>query len=253
MHLSARRLRLGSGLILLTYITLHLVNHALGLWSLDLAERGLTVSVRLWRSLPGSILLYGAALLHFALACRTIYLRPHWALPVTEWVRLWAGLSLPVLLIRHFVGTRLAATLFDATATYAHVVANLIATGTQGWQFALLAPGWLHGCLGLWIGLRRHNWIRRLKPVLIGLVALPPILSALGFAAMTRTVEAQPELMMMPSDPVALAQRAALESWRHDLLAGYLAVIILAFTAGRLRIFSERRSGGLLEHRGPEA
>src|SRR5678816_1000018 len=99
MRLTARRLRLASGLILLTYITLHLTNHALGLWSLELAERALSWSILLWQSIPGTLLLYGSAGVHFALALRTIYQRRSWQLPVTEWVRLWAGFSLPLLLI----------------------------------------------------------------------------------------------------------------------------------------------------------
>ncbi|MCP3725128.1 hypothetical protein M3I53_18680 [Paraburkholderia sp. CNPSo 3272] len=41
---------------MLAYLFLHLVNHVLGIWSLDLAGRGL-----LWRSLPGTIALMGPA------------------------------------------------------------------------------------------------------------------------------------------------------------------------------------------------
>jgi adenylate cyclase len=241
MHLTARHLRLGSGLVLLAYITLHLINHALGLWSLALAEHGLTLAIWLWQSVPGTILLYGAALLHFALACRTVYLRPHWRLPVTEWVRLWAGLSLPLLLIRHLVGTRVAVSLFHVEPTYGHVVANLIATGTQGWQFALLAPGWLHGCLGLWIGLRRSAAIRRAKPLLVFVVLLLPLLSALGFAHMGVQVEATGGAMAPPPDPAALAQLAALEGWRHALMTAYVGLVVAAFVAGQIRNLAERR------------
>src|SRR5438445_3675671 len=96
-----RRLQLGSGVVLLIYLFLHLANHALGIWSLELAGRGLALALRLWHSVPGTILLYGSASLHFALALRTVYGRHHWTLPATEWIRLWAGLSLPLLLIRH--------------------------------------------------------------------------------------------------------------------------------------------------------
>src|SRR5579871_3992038 len=74
-----RRLQLASGLVMLTYLFLHLVNHALGIVSLDLAGRGLVLALRLWRSTPGTIALYGAASVHFVLALRTIYGRRHWA------------------------------------------------------------------------------------------------------------------------------------------------------------------------------
>ena len=122
MQVVLRRLQLLSGLVLLTYLFLHLVNHALGIWSLDLAGRGLTLAIRLWHSWPGTLLLYGAAALHFSLALRTIYGRRDWALPPAEWVRLWAGLSLPLLLIRHAVSTRLAASLYGFEPNYERIV-----------------------------------------------------------------------------------------------------------------------------------
>jgi adenylate cyclase len=127
MQVFLRRLQLGSGLVMLTYLSLHLVNHTLGIWSLDLAGRGLVLALRLWRSTPGTIALYGAASLHFALALHTLYGRRHWALPPAEWIRLWAGLSLPMLLIRHAVTTRLASTLYGFEPDYERVIVALLA------------------------------------------------------------------------------------------------------------------------------
>ena len=86
MRITTRHLRLASGLVLLSYVSLHMINHALGIWSIALAERGLIWSIALWQSLPGTVLLYGAAGVHFALACRTVYTRRHWDLPIIEWV-----------------------------------------------------------------------------------------------------------------------------------------------------------------------
>ena len=63
-----RSLRLASGLVLFTYITAHLVNHALGLVSLHFAEEGLVTSAEYWSSEYGTILLYSAFSLHFFLA-----------------------------------------------------------------------------------------------------------------------------------------------------------------------------------------
>ena len=41
MPFTARHLRLASGLVLMSYISLHLFNHLLGIVSLPLAEAGL--------------------------------------------------------------------------------------------------------------------------------------------------------------------------------------------------------------------
>ena len=48
-------MRLTSGLVLFTYITMHLANHALGLVSLAAAETGLLVAVLVWHSWPGTV------------------------------------------------------------------------------------------------------------------------------------------------------------------------------------------------------
>lgn len=231
---AARMLQLGSGIVLWLYVSIHLVNHALGIWSIDIAERGLTLAIALWRSAPGTVLLYGAAGLHFALAIRTIYSRRHWALPRAEWLRLWAGLSLPLLLIRHVVGTRVATTLFGFEPTYERVIVSLLTSGTQGLQIALLAPGWVHGCLGLWFHLRRHAPLRRAKRVLVAVVVLLPILSAAGFVQMARGIAPAHRAVRAP-DAVLVAHRAALDGWRHYLVIGYLSLIATAFAGGQLR------------------
>src|SRR5215470_16951682 len=49
-RVTTRDLRLGSGLVLFTYLAAHLANHALGLVSLNAAEIGLRVAVAVWHS-----------------------------------------------------------------------------------------------------------------------------------------------------------------------------------------------------------
>ena len=241
MQLVLRRLQLASGLVLLTYLFLHLVNHALGIWSLDLAGRGLTLALRLWHTWPGTLLLYGAASLHFSLALRTIYGRRQWALSPTEWVRLWAGLSLPLLLIRHAVTTRLAASLYGFEPNYERIVILLITSGTQGLQLALLAPGWLHGCLGLWLRLRHYPAVHRAKPALLAVLVGMPLLSAAGFVRMKRAVVAM-HASLPAIDPKLAGHQVSLAAWRHDLVTLYLSLIVSAFVAGQLRNWLERRT-----------
>ncbi|MEM5369119.1 hypothetical protein V4C53_24245 [Paraburkholderia azotifigens] len=227
-------LQRGSGIVLLAYISLHLVNHALGVWSLDLAERGLTLAMLVWHSVPGTVLLYGSVGVHLTLALRTLYNRRHWALPLSEWIRLWAGLSLPLLLIRHAVGTRLAASLYGFEPNYERVIVSLLLSGTQGLQIALLAPGWVHGCLGLWLGLRNYAPVYRAKTVLVAVFVVLPLLSAAGFFQMKRALIAAGLTALAP-DATLVRHRAALDGWRHDLLIAYLLLIFTAFAAGQLR------------------
>ena len=100
-----RNLRMASGLVLFTYITAHLLNHALGLISLNTAEEALGYAEEIWGSLPGTVLLYGAAVVHFLLALWAIYERRTFRLPPAELLRIALGFTLPLILINHFAHT----------------------------------------------------------------------------------------------------------------------------------------------------
>jgi len=227
-----RQLRLATGLVLFLYISTHLINHALGLFGLGLAERVLVVAKSVWYSVPGTIVLYGAAAIHVSLALRTIYLRPHWRLPLVEYIRLGAGFTLPLLLIGHVVVTRLAFALHVADPHYAPIVANLVKSGTEGWQLALLAPGWVHGCLGLWLSVAHHKPGRALRWGFNALVVLVPCLAAAGFLNMRAEIALQ--LPTMPAGP-SDAARMDLELWRKTLLGIYLFLVAAALALGPVR------------------
>jgi hypothetical protein len=64
----ATRLRLASGLVLMAFVASHLVNHALGIVSLEAMERGRDVFLAVWRSPLGTLLLFGALLGHVLLS-----------------------------------------------------------------------------------------------------------------------------------------------------------------------------------------
>ena len=235
-HRFVRPARLASGIIMLVYLSTHLVNHALGNISLAAAETGLSLAKRVWLSWPGTIALYGAAAMHVGLALFTLFERRHWRLPAIEWLRLYAGFSLPLLLIGHAVNTRLGASVYEYDPQYRNVIATIVATGNTGWQIALLAPGWLHGCLGVWISLRRKTWALRAKPVLVALVVALPLLSATGFWQMRNELENDESgggaAYYAPAGPKGEALLAGLRSWRDDLTRAYLAMIVGAIAAG---------------------
>src|SRR5262245_58645556 len=189
---SVRNLRLASGLVLFTYIAAHLINHALGLISLDTAEAGLELAIHVWHSLPGTVLLYGAAATHFLLALWSVYARRTFRLPPLELLRIALGFTLPVILIGHAANTRLAWELYGLSSDYNRVVTNLWLADSQGMQLGLLAPGWLHGCLGLHFVFSRRPWYRQLRYILFAVALLLPVFSGLGFLAMGRELSAGP-------------------------------------------------------------
>jgi adenylate cyclase len=238
-----RNLRLASGLVLFTYIAAHLINHALGLVSLDTAEAGLEFAVEVWSSWPGTVLLYGAFAVHFLLALWSVYERRTFRLPPLELLRIALGFTLPILLIGHAANTRLAWELFGMPSDYARVVANLWFTDSQGMQLGLLAPGWLHGCLGLHFVFNRRPLYRHLRYVLFAFALLVPVFSGLGFITMGKELSTNAAAAAAAQDylgPAHAEERLALGQWRNKLLIGYFTIIGATFGARAIRNALER-------------
>lgn len=242
-RVSIRNLRLASGLVLFAYILAHMINHALGLISLDVAEAGLEIAVHVWYSWPGTVLLYGAAATHFLLALWSVYIRRTFRLPPLELLRIALGFTLPVILIGHAVATRLAWELFALSSDYTRVVTNLWLADSQGMQLGLLAPGWLHGCLGLHFIFSRRPWYRQGRYVLFAVALLVPVFSALGFIAMGRELSTSAAAAAASIDqlsPARAAQQVAMAQWRNTLLIGYFGIIGATFAARAVRNAIER-------------
>ena len=250
-----RDLRLASGLVLFTYVTLHLVDHALGLISIDVAESALALAVALWHSLPGTLLLYGAAALHVGLALGAIYERRSLRMAALNGLRIVLGLWLPVLLIAHFTGTRYAFERYGLASDYTRVVSALWAGDAQGRQLALLAPGWLHGCLGLRFAFGTRPLYRRSLPLLFGAALLLPVLAGLGFLSMGRQLadlEARHATPLAAATPLAPQRAADLARTRENLLALYFGAIGLVLVAREARAMVERQRGSVLTIRYPQ-
>jgi adenylate cyclase len=244
-----RNLRMASGLILFVYIAAHLINHALGLISLDTAEAGMSIATEVWGSLTGTALLYGAFALHFMMALFAVYERRTFRLPPLELLRIVLGFTMPILLIGHAASTRLAYELYGVSTDYTHVVSILWATGSQGWQLGLMAPGWLHGCLGLHFAFSRRGWYRQFRFVLFSAALLLPVLAALGFIAMGKELSASSAAAaeaLQYLSPENAAQRLAIAQWKDSLLNWYFCIIGAAFIAREIRNLIERRSKRLV-------
>ena len=247
---SVRRiLRLTSGLVLFVYITMHLANHALGLISLDVAEAGLRIAVVVWHSWPGTLLLYGAFIVHLLHALWAVYERRTFRLPPAELLRIVLGFWLPVALIGHVAATRIAYELFGDLPTYSRIIANLWVSDSRGWQMGLLAPGWIHGCLGLHFAFNRRLIYIRLRYVLFAIALLLPVLSALGFVMMGRELVATAAVAQAAIDylnPTHAPERMAILQWRDDLLTCYFVIVAATFGARTFRNFLEHSRSSLV-------
>jgi len=243
--LLARRLRVVSGVVLMTYLTTHFLNHTLGLFSLELMEDGRRWFIAFWRNPVVTPVLYSALVVHAALALRSLYRRRHLRLAPWEAWQLVLGLSIPPLLGTHIVGTHVAWALFDVTDSYTRVVLALWGH-VAGARHSLLLPiAWTHGCIGIHFWLRLRAGYRRVQPWLFAVALLLPVLAFLGFVMAGRDVTARAQADPGWALAVARATRAPGPAQRAALAAVYdgimivyggaLALVLLARGVRRMR------------------
>ena len=246
-----RQTRLWLGLVLFTYLATHFLNHALGLVSLDAMLAGREWFVLLWRSYPGTIGLYTALVVHLSLAYWSLYRRRTLRMPGWEALQVSLGLTIPVLLVWHVVGTRLAHEVAGTRDTYTLVVLSLWtldpAAGLR--QAAALVIAWLHGCVGLHFWLRLRPWYPRHARAIYSAFLLVPVLALLGFA------EAGREITRRAEDPAFVprvlaearlpspAQRVVLGRVSRGVFWGHLGMIALVLAARGAREGTRRRQG----------
>ena len=224
------------------YIALHFVNHAFGLVSLDAAEGVLRFAAAVWQSLPGTVLLYGAFATHVALALASLHQRHTLRLPPAELLRIAFGLTIPLLLLGHAVSTRVAYEWYGEPAQYHRIVTNLVRSGNTGWQLALLAPGWAHGCMGLNVAFRHHAWFQRWRPALLGAAIGLPLLAAGGFWSMTLALGDVANAPGAPRAVVDVIHQQRLGELRERLLNGYLVLLAVVLVSRTVQVWRRNRA-----------
>jgi adenylate cyclase len=238
--LSIRRLRLLSGVVMLAYVTMHLLNHAIGLVSLDAMEDVLWYVFRIWSNRPAQGLLYGSFLVHYGLALWALWQRRSLRLRAAELAQLILGFAIPILLARHAVGTRVADNFFHTdTGYYAYLLwVYFVNAPDHGYlQMLVLVVAWSHAMIGLHFWLRVRPWYARLKPLALVAAVLVPVLSVLGVIEAGRQVialAADPnwtrEAFARMTLPSAEAQRAlaAITNGLSWFFGGAVAAVLLA-------------------------
>ncbi|MCL6414396.1 adenylate/guanylate cyclase domain-containing protein [Aestuariirhabdus sp. Z084] len=185
-----RNLRLGSALIVACFVCLHLVNHSLGLVSLDAMESMRTGLARLTHSWPWLILFYAALATHLLLAFVAFARRKSWNMPWWQKTQYLLGLCVPLLLLPHIIGARLTPALLPSVeGGYEWVLATLgNVEGLMFRQTCLLLLVWGHLTMGLHYWLRIRAGYRRWLLLWQTLALLLPILALLGFYRATADI-----------------------------------------------------------------
>lgn len=234
-RVSLRQIRLASGVILFAFALTHLLNHAIGLVSVDAME-----AVRLWRiaitrSVPGTTILLVALLTHFVLGVIVFIRRRGLRINAHEWVQLAFGLLIPVLLVRHATAMRGAHIYAGVDDNYYYAL--WIMWPGEAWpQAALILLVWVHGCIGLHHWLQFKSWYRDLRWLWGAIAILVPTLAYAGFASAARFVRYETDF----ASPMTAVQREFMGQLIQYEVYGYLGLLFL--------IVAARLSLGLFDH-----
>jgi adenylate cyclase len=248
--ISARQVRLASGLVLFAYLLSHFLNHALGNVSMAALASGVYYHTLFWQFLPITILFYTACLVHTALGIWALYERRQFRWKAMEPLQLVLGLSVPALVIAHIIGVRLGQTLYGHEKLYPQVlfVYWVWAPWRIGMMLAVMTVSWVHGCIGLYFWLRMKAFYKRAAPLLLAAAVLIPTLAMLGFYQGGRividsdSVEWRAE-NLTPQQIGTPEEAKVLDRVTDYFLFGYFGLIGIALLARGVRAVNERRRG----------
>jgi adenylate cyclase len=246
---SVRQVRLGAAFVLLTYLVLHFLNHTLGLVSLAAMEIGRGWFRALWRSVPGTLALYGAITVHGGLALWLLYQRRSLRMPAWEAAQYGLGLLLPALLAVHVVATRIAWWQAGTDDRYVRLLIAywILAPERGAWQTVTLTLAWTHACIGVHYWLRFRPWYPRVAVWLFAIALLLPAAALAGFVAAGRevvTLARAPgwtESLLRETRHPGPADAAHLVRIRNGFLDGYLAALVAVLAARGVRAVRQRR------------
>ena len=149
-----RRLRSITGCFLFFYVFSHLVNHSLGLISLETMDKGRSIFLWFWRNDIVFYLLYGALTLHFLLGIYAILKRRSSRMTRKEWVRNICAAVIPFFLASHLSITLFGSRFLGLLDSYSFMILSTYIFDPVGYisLAIMLILVWTHGSIGL-IGL----------------------------------------------------------------------------------------------------
>lgn len=241
------RLRGITGIVIFAYVVVHMSNHIVGLVSLSAADVMLDNVRWFWHLTFVAIILYASLFIHAGLGVLSTITKYSYRIKFIDWVQIGTGLLIPWILIGHaFVGgysTRFLGVKdsYELT-TLATWVFDPVSVATLSF---LLILAWGHGVIGVNNMLRFHASYQRIKPMLVIVVWLFPILSLLGFASAGKEIIAKVMLdsnvigQVMMNAQLSMEMAAYLTQVNTTALKYYpfgLALLIpIAFVLFRIR------------------
>jgi adenylate cyclase len=240
-------LRLTSALVLLSFVICHLLAHSLLIVSLDAANVAFDVTMYVWQIRIGTGLLLAAFFVHYGNAPWSIYVRQSLRLAPWQWMQVGLGLCIPLLILTHVMGTRVADSTLGVVGSYQSVlIAHWVAAPWHAIvQTLAVLTVWTHACIGIHFWLRTKTAYAPWRPYLLGFALLLPAFALAGYVA------AGNEVLRASRNPGYVAQ-VLREShitpqtggevllWAKLGIVAHLAFVGLAFGARELRLWRLR-------------
>jgi adenylate cyclase len=243
------KVRLYSGLVLLSFVVCHLTAHGFLLISFEWAQAALDDLMFPWRTAIGTIVLLSALLAHYANALWAIFQRRTLRLAPWEAWQVGLGLCIPLLLMLHVTSTRIAESLVNATSGHYDsvlVVQWVLSPWLAILQTAALLTAWVHASIGIHFWLRTKPWYARWWPLFVGAALLLPSVALCGY------VSAGNQVLRAAQDPNYAASSLARSGLTQQKLAeiartarigsiAYLALVAVPFVGRGVRGWLRRR------------
>lgn len=244
-----QNLRVYSGLFIAFFLVLHLLNASLGLLSLAVMDKLGSILFAFWSIPIFTAMLYGAFVVHVALTLLSLYRRRSLSMPFWSFFQIVMGITMPLLLVSHILGTRGVDIVLDVQRNYSHLVTGLWGNLERTiQQFALVLIAWTHMSMGIHFWLRHKSGYRNWLPILYPLCLFIPLLAMLGFTRAgieSKQTNVKSEAFNRASDALQQADPALREYLRtldDQILLG-LGIILFAI----LLIHLIRRYVGLVK------
>jgi adenylate cyclase len=242
------RARLISALLMLSFVICHLTAHAFLLVSIDAGNEALMLLLAPWLTPLGLTVLASAALVHYANALWSLYVRRWLRLSALEWWQLGLGLAASALLTKHVVATRFAYDLYGVGSDYNSVLlAHWVSVPWLGVvQVLAVLAVWSHACIGIYFWLRTKPWFPDWQPAFVLVGLLLPTLALAGY------VSAGNQILRAAQDPAFVqtvmrnanltdGARAAIDRMAVIGWSANLALVLLVFAARGVRYWRCKR------------
>lgn len=240
----ARTARIVTGLILLAFVSTHLLNASLGIISLEAMDQARPYLTEFWSVPPLGPILALSLLVHFALGLWSVYQRPTLYVNAQDAVQIATALLVVPLMATHVIGIMMVSNAgFDLDYAGTIRLMWIDSPGIGLLQIIVVTVVWLHGCAGLLTWLRSMERARNVVLWVYPIAIAIPVLSLLGFSEAGRVVlEAAADATVPETTPTQAPQSdmpmpdfALIKSVTNWVICGSLGLAALTLVARALR------------------